>query len=99
MKQKIKKLLANLYILTAEEIQAITSKLDNLPEKGLIEIMKVLEDAKKKQEDMLIKLNKANPDFNKELSKFLKTEFSQITKEVESHEQENADKILEGISD
>ncbi len=97
MKQEIKKLLSRLYFLTSEEVDAIKSKLDVLPEKGLQEIFKVLKDAEKKQEEMLTNLNKANPDFNKELSNYLKTQFSEVSKSVEAHEQKSADKILEGI--
>ena len=46
---------------------------------------------------MLINLNTANPDFNKELSNFIVKHASNIKRDVEAQEQENVEKILEGI--
>ncbi len=96
-KQIIKELLEHLYFLENTEVEQILSRLNNLPEEALRQIISVLKNAQKKQNEMFGKLNKIDPDFNNGLNESLKKEFSKISAQVESQDRKDAEKFLENL--
>jgi len=71
-KQKeIKSLLSSLIIFSAEEKQSILSQYGNATKSSVENLVKILSEATKKQEEYIEKIVKANPKFAEDMKKFL----------------------------
>ncbi len=97
LKEKIKNHFKNLYFLKSEESEGILERLDKMPEKGLVEMLNVLDEAKKKQDETFKKLNEANPNFTDDLKKFANQEYEKVTVEITKKEGEDAEKLLDDL--
>lgn len=91
----IEKQISTLYFLDPKITERILQNINVLPEEALNSIINLLEDAKKKQEDIIAKLNSENRNFNKEFKKFLDEKYKDATDKATEQEHQEADKLLD----
>lgn len=92
--EKIKEQITCLYFLNPKIMEGILQNINKFPEEALNSIKNLLEEAKKKQNDVLMKLNSKNKNFNQELKEFLNKNYTNATNIVTEKEHEDAEKLL-----
>lgn len=91
----IKEKIATLYFLNPEIESRILNNLDAFPEDALKEMISTVDDAKRKQDEMITKLNLKDKNFNKEFARFLDKNYKDATDKVTEQEHLDADKLLD----
>lgn len=89
--------LSTLFCFSAEENADYMHRLYDYPDKGLDTFLQFLVDAKKGQDEILVKTFKRDPKFLKSFSLFLNKMTLNIKKRFESKEQISAESILKDI--
>ena len=87
----LKKAFEELMFLTEDEINNIMKELEDMPEAAYKEIFMVVQEGKAKQNDVLEKIIKKNPDFVKDLKKELEKALKVGAIKIEEKEAENAE--------
>lgn len=92
--KKIEKKIENLYLLDPKIEKGLLDNLHEFPEKVLQDIVVTLEEAEKKQQEIITKLNLKNKNFNKELKDFLDKQCKYAADVFTENERLEADKLL-----
>jgi hypothetical protein len=93
--QKIRDLLEKLYCFDNDFIEDLMEKVELFPEKGVDELINVLEEGKKEQDKMFEKWTEREPDFVKNLMRFVDKTSKSIFQEYEKEEKQSAESILD----
>ena len=93
----VKEKISTLYFLSPEIEGGILNNIDAFPEDALNTIINTLDDAKKKQEDIIAKLNSKNRDFNEEFKRFLDKNYKDATDKATEEEHQEADKLADKL--
>lgn len=97
IKVKIKKSLSTLWIIPSKDLNALTETLDWMSKEALNDVLSILSDAKKKQDDILTKLIEKDKDFGKKLKKFTQKQYMKVIGKIEGEEHESAEKYITDI--
>lgn len=95
--KKIKEMMNNCFFLTSEEITDYLEEAKYLPEEGQEKFIKILEEAKEKQDEILGRRIDENHNYAKELKKFVTKTATKLRKKYEEEEQEEAINILKKL--
>lgn len=93
--QKIRDLLGKLYCFDNEFIDDLMVRVELFPKKGLDEMIKVLEEGKSEQDKLFETWTEREPDFAKNLMKFVDKTSKNISQDYEKEEKESAESILD----
>jgi hypothetical protein len=95
--KKIKEIIQQVYFLTSDEIVEYLEAVKNFPDEGQEKFLKMLEEAKAKQNEILIKLTTKNPDYAKDLKSFVTKTANSLKNQFETEEKEKAENILKDL--
>ncbi|MFH1534000.1 MAG: hypothetical protein ABID64_03645 [Nitrospirota bacterium] len=95
--KNLKEKLSQLYFLTEEEIEEILVRAKGIKEEGLDELIKLFDEGKTKQDDVLVKLIEKDKSFVENLKKTLRKMYSDTTDEVTKQESESAEELLKDL--
>ena len=91
---RVRELFYKLYCFKSEEIDGFLAGAESFPPNGLDELIKVLEEGKIRQDELLALTLEQDKSFNKKLKSHLKAETTKIKKIYETGEKKEAEDIL-----
>jgi len=89
--EELEKLLTKLYFLTWDEVEGVRVRCKGASPEGLQQIIDVLTDALKQQDEMVKKMIETDPDFPKKMNAFLKKEIHDVGEKHEKQEQASSE--------
>ena len=93
----IREIAPRIYLIDELEMKKLLESVDILPEEGLRASLGLLKEAQAKQDEILKKLASKNPHLDKNLKKFLHTEYMDHAKQAGLAEKEHAETFLNNL--